>query len=111
MLANKLCKYANKNIYKICQTNKPNNRIAKSFVFTDWIVGTGLYVIVVLIGSLVLTGLLHALDTHILCLIFKKPVPKALPEIPEFMSCYCLLRFRHSLSIFYLPKILWAELF
>lgn len=66
----------------------------------DWIVGTGLYVIVVLIGSLILAGLLHALDTRILCLIFKKPFPKKTRNVEElYQKCISQInRIKRSLT-------------
>lgn len=48
------------------------------------IAGTGMYVLAVVVGSILLATLLHMLDTWILCKLYGKPVPKAKPIRPYF---------------------------
>lgn len=89
-------------------------------LYCDGIVGTGLYVIVVLAGSLLAAGFLHAVDTRILCRVMQKPLPKKknlllwwkngcihVSESIRRSACYamrharkvCRLAFRHVICL------------
>ena len=66
--------------------------------------GTGIYVTYILVGTLILAGIVHALDTFIICKIYKKPIPKISIQKIDYKSKAERFSLRVKLNLQYVRR-------
>ncbi len=66
--------------------------------------GTGVYVLFIVVGTIILAGIVHAVDTFVICKIYKKPIPKLAIRKVDFKSKTERFALRVKLNLRYVKR-------